>query len=55
MKKIYCPVNGWTCPYFDANGVCMMDNPASECDDFAALNAFFDGELEKGVEENEMV
>ena len=37
---IYCPVNGWDCPYFDANGCCMMwpdTDPILECDDFAAV------------------
>lgn len=37
-KVIYCPVNGWDCPYFDANGCCMMypdTDPIKECDDFA--------------------
>lgn len=35
---IHCPVNGWDCPYFDANGICMMypeSDPIQECDDFA--------------------
>lgn len=39
-KVIYCPVNGWDCPYFDANGCCMMypdTDPIKECDDFAAV------------------
>jgi len=34
---IHCPVNGWDCPYFDANGCCMIypdSNPLEECDDF---------------------
>lgn len=38
MKRIYCPVNGWDCPYYDANGCCMMypdTDPIDECDDFA--------------------
>lgn len=40
MKVIYCPVNGWDCPYFDANGCCMMypdTDPIKECDDFASV------------------
>ena len=40
MKVIYCPVNGWDCPYFDANGCCMMypdTDPIKECDDFANM------------------
>ena len=35
--RIYCPVNGWDCPYYDANGCCMMypdTDPINECDDF---------------------
>ena len=42
MKKgcIYCHVNGWDCPYYDANGCCMMypdTDPIDECDDFASF------------------
>lgn len=57
MKVIYCPVNGWDCPYYDANGCCMMypdTDPIDECDDFAT---FWDkeddyvAELEKNEEE----
>ena len=38
IGHIHCPANGWDCPYFDANGCCMMypaNNPIMECDDFA--------------------
>ena len=38
MKHIHCPANGWDCPYFDANGCCMLYpefDPINECDDFA--------------------
>lgn len=38
MKVIYCPANAWDCPYFDANGCCMMYpefDPINECEDFA--------------------
>ena len=31
--KIYCPVNGWDCPYYK-NGECGIENPLEECDDF---------------------
>lgn len=34
---IHCPVNAWDCPYYDANGCCMMypdADPLLECDDF---------------------
>lgn len=33
-KKIYCPVNGWDCPYYK-NGECGIEDPIHECDDFA--------------------
>ena len=39
-KVIYCPVNAWDCPYFDANGCCMMypdTDPINECEDFAIV------------------
>ena len=39
-EPIYCPVNGWDCPYFDANGCCMMypdTDPIDECDDFSTF------------------
>lgn len=37
-EKIYCPVNGWDCPYWRKDGTCSMypkANPIDECDDFA--------------------
>nr|WP_318661131.1 hypothetical protein [uncultured Treponema sp.] len=37
MKKFYCPVNGWDCPYWKKDGTCSMvddgDDPTLECDD----------------------
>ena len=38
-EKIYCPVNGWDCPYFRDGGECgMMEDegcgPLGECDDY---------------------
>ena len=39
MKKFYCPVNGWDCPYFKKDGSCAIvdkgENPVLECDDAA--------------------
>ena len=39
MKKFYCPVNGWDCPYWKKDGTCKMvdegDDPVKECDDAA--------------------
>lgn len=41
MKKFYCPVNGWDCPYWKKDGTCsMVDDdfdPVKECDDAAAF------------------
>ena len=35
-ETIYCPVNGWDCPYCDENNVCYINDPIEDCDDFAA-------------------
>ena len=35
MKKVYCTVNAWDCPYFKKDGTCVIENPIKECDDFA--------------------
>lgn len=32
----YCTVNGTDCPYYK-NGVCHIDNPVEDRDDFAAF------------------
>lgn len=32
-RKIYCPANGWDCPYYK-NGECGIENPLADCDDF---------------------
>ena len=31
-----CPVNGWDCPY-SKNGVCHIDDPIEDCDDFGSF------------------
>ena len=36
-EPIYCPVNGWDCPYCDKNLVCHIADPIEECDDFGAF------------------
>ena len=45
VKKFFCPVNGWDCPYFKEDCSCAMvdegDNPVEECDD---AGYFFDEE-----------
>lgn len=41
MKVIYCPVNGWDCPYYDTKSYCCTmypeTDPIKECDDFASV------------------
>ena len=40
MKKFYCPVRGWDCPYWkkEKDGTCAMveedDDLVKECDDY---------------------
>ena len=34
--KIYCPVNGWDCPYYK-DGECGIESPYEERDDFYAM------------------
>ena len=34
--KIYCPVNGWDCPYYK-NNECGLEDPHIDCDDFASM------------------
>lgn len=34
--KIYCPSNGWDCPYYK-NGECGLDDPMNDCDDFSCF------------------
>lgn len=36
VEHIHCPVNGYDCPYW-RNGVCELDDPINECDDFASV------------------
>ena len=35
--KVYCPVNGWDCPYWKKDGTCTIEDPMMECDDFSAF------------------
>ena len=32
--KVFCPVNGWDCPYYKDNGCCTLKDVHLECDDF---------------------
>ena len=54
IKKFFCPVNGWDCPYWKEDGSCSIgadgDDPWLVCDD-AAL--FWDEEDEPYVWEDE--
>lgn len=34
---IVCPTEDYNCPYCNANGHCMMENPYEECDDYATI------------------
>lgn len=53
MKKVYCPVNGWDCPYWQKDGSCSLDNPI-ECDDFTFFwNEGDDYWVEEEKNENE--
>jgi hypothetical protein len=38
MKKFYCPVNGWDCPYWNKDQTCQLGETAlTECVDAAAM------------------
>lgn len=60
-KVIYCPVNGYDCVYYDANGCCMMypdQDPLKNCEDFATFwdegdDYVCDPELEEALYEEE--
>lgn len=47
--RVYCPVNGWDCPYWRENGACALDDPFKDCDDFGM---FFDS-LEDGLSDED--
>ena len=54
IKKFFCPVNAWDCPYFKGDGSCAMvddgENPLDECDDAGVL---FDEDEDPYVWEDE--
>ena len=54
IKKFFCPVNAWDCPYFKEDGSCAMvdegDNPVEECDD---AGCFYDEDEDPFVWEDE--
>lgn len=41
-EKIYCPVNGWDCPYWE-DGICYIKDPIEECDDFVGMFDSWEG------------
>lgn len=36
LYKIYCPFNGYDCPYYK-DGECGIEDPYNECDDFSSI------------------
>ena len=36
VQHCHCPVNAWDCPYWES-GVCGLDDPMADCDDFASM------------------
>lgn len=36
-EPTYCTVNAYDCPYCDKCGICHIDDPIADCDDFAAF------------------
>lgn len=34
--KVFCPVNGWDCPYWNKDGSCSLEDNF-DCDDFGAF------------------
>ena len=53
-EKIFCPVNGWDCPYWKEDGTCGMKeeegcHPLEECDDYYFF--FGEADIEEGEEE----
>ena len=46
-EKIFCPVNGWDCPYWCKDGSCVLENVKDECDDYAY---FWEGWDEDDIE-----
>ena len=32
-EPVYCPVNGWDCPYYE-KGICYIRDPMEDCDDW---------------------
>lgn len=41
-EKIYCPVNGWDCPYWQKDGACSLETAADDCEDYMLFESFFE-------------
>lgn len=35
-EPIYCPANGWDCPYYE-KGICYIHDPMKDCDDWGTF------------------
>lgn len=35
-ETIFCPVNGWGCPYYE-KGICYIADPMTDCVDFVNI------------------
>lgn len=46
-EKIYCPVNGWDCPYWKKGGECTLENVADECSDYADFWSGWDDDVDE--------
>ena len=43
-EKIYCPLNGWDCPYYTEGGECICEKPEENCDDYMTFWESFDND-----------
>ena len=34
---VFCPVNGWNCPYWGKGNICYRDDPMKNCLDFSYI------------------
>lgn len=44
MGETLCPSNDFGCPYYTESGLCALDDPAHECDDYQYYTGCCDGE-----------
>ena len=36
-EVVFCPVNGWNCPYWGKGNICYRDDPMKNCLDFSYI------------------